>query len=248
MSSDNPGGSPGGVSSTPIPAQAERDLTKVAETAQHDLEAIKRQAADDVRELGKEAGAKVGEVKEKAKSFAVEQKDFAAGQIGGIASAIGKVADELDGSDQPVVGRYARDLASGLTNLGKTIENRDVDDLMGLAQDFGRKQPLAFLGAAALAGFVASRFALASSHRLESKSSMVNSTGGAQNRGGMEPGSTSYSGGNPGRTQPGSSYGSGQTGSSGTGMQGGSGMGSESYRSETSQATQNTQTDRKGGL
>lgn len=245
MSSDNPGGSPGGVSSTPIPAQAERDLTKVAETAQHDLDAIKRQAADDVRELGKEAGAKVGEVKEKAKSFAVEQKDLAAGQIGGIASAIGKVADELDSSDQQVVGRYARDLASGLTNFGKTIENRDVDDLMGLAQDFGRKQPLAFLGAAALAGFVASRFALASTHRRETKSSVTGSTGGAESREGMAPGATSYSGGNPGRNQPGSSYGTGQTGSSG--MQG-SAMGSESYSSEISQATQNSQTDRKGGL
>lgn len=251
MSSDNPVGSSGGVSSSPIPPQAERDLSKVAETAKHDLDAISRQAAEDVKELGNQAGAKVEEAKEKAKSFAVEQKDLAAGQIGGIATAISKVADELDGSDQPVVGRYARDLASGLTNLGKTIEERDVDDLMGLAQDFGRKQPLAFLGAAALAGFVASRFAMASAHRRDSKASggaSASGQGGAygftQNSG-SEPGSVN-SGSSYGKT--GSSYGAGTPGSAtGQGSTSGQNAPSEGYRSELSQATQTGQNDRIGG-
>jgi hypothetical protein len=36
---------------------------------------------------------------------------------------------------------------------------------MQIAQDFGRRQPAAFLGAAALLGFAASRFLLASAKR-----------------------------------------------------------------------------------
>lgn len=166
--------SEGAGGTSPLPSQAAQDLGQVTDKAKQDLEAVTERAAADVRELGKQANEKVGEAKEKAKSFASDQKDLAAGQINGVASAITRVADELDGSDQQTIARYARDLAAGLSSMGSTIENRDVDDLMGLAQDFGRKQPVAFLGAAALAGFVASRFALASAHRRDSKSAAGN--------------------------------------------------------------------------
>lgn len=172
MSTDNPETSKPGSGAPPqLVAQATEDTRQVAEKVTHDLEAVKHRAADDVRDLQHEAGAKVGEATESVKSFASDQKNLAASQINGVAAAITKVADELEGSDQAAVGRYARELASGLSSFGKTVEERDVDDLMGMAQDFGRKQPVAFLGAAALAGFVASRFALASAHRRENSSS-----------------------------------------------------------------------------
>lgn len=168
---DDPNSPSGGsdVVSPHLKAQATEDLGAVTDQARHDLDAVAQRARDDARELGHKASEKVSEASDKAKSFAGEQKDLAAGQINGVAAAITKVADELDGSDQQTVARYARDLASGLSSLGKTVEDRDVDDLMSLAQDFGRKQPVAFLGAAALAGFVASRFAIASAHRRDSK-------------------------------------------------------------------------------
>jgi hypothetical protein len=168
---DDPNGPSGGsdVVSPHLKAQATEDLGAVTDQARHDLDAVAQRARDEARELSHKAGEKVSEATDKAKSFASDQKDLAAGQINGVAAAITKVADELEGSDQQTVARYARDLASGLSNLGKTVEDRDVDDLMGLAQDFGRKQPVAFLGAAALAGFVASRFAVASAHRRDNK-------------------------------------------------------------------------------
>lgn len=171
MSIDDPnvGSGNAGVVPPQLQQQARDDLGAVTETAKHDLDAVTQRAKEDVKNLGHEASEKVAEATDKVKSFASEQKDLAAGQVNGIAAAITKVADELDGSDQQTVARYARDLASGLSSMGKTIEDRDVDDLMGLAQDFGRKQPVAFLGAAALAGFVASRFAVASAQRRDSK-------------------------------------------------------------------------------
>lgn len=182
MSIDNPDASPGGNTSTSadLQSQAKHDLGRVTDQARHDLDAVSRRAAEDVRELSHEAGAKLGEAKDKAKSFASDQKDLAAAQISGIAAAIGKVADELNGSDQQTVGRYARDLSNGVARLGRTVENRDIDDLMGLAQDFGRRQPVAFLGAAALAGFVASRFAMASAQRRESRAPTASRSGDAQ--------------------------------------------------------------------
>ena len=196
MNTDNPDTSPGGQTIVPPALQTEvkqdlgrgteqvkHDLSKATDQARHDLDAIKQRGADDLHALQHEAGAQVKDATDRAKSFADDQKDLAAGQINGVASAINKVADELDSTDQQTVGRYARDLASGLSGLGKTIEDRDVDDLMGMAQDFGRKQPVAFLGAAALAGFVASRFALASNHRRDAKSASAPSPTASVNSG-----------------------------------------------------------------
>lgn len=205
MSIEDPNTSSTGGAGTaaPLPAEATRDLSNVTEKAKQDLDAVTQRAAEDVRELGHQAGAKVGEATEKAKSFAADQKELAAGQINGLAAAITKVADELDGSDQQTVARYARDLASGLSNVGKTIQDRDVDDLMGLAQDFGRKQPVAFLGAAALAGFMASRFALASAHRRESKPATTGEFTGDQSNNYRPDSSPAYGGGVSGQNRMG---------------------------------------------
>lgn len=182
----------GGLLSPELQTQATSDLNQATDKAKQDLDAVTQRAAADVREIGHQAKEKVGEATDKAKSFAADQKDLAAGQINGVAAAITKVADELDGSDQQTVARYARDLAAGLSSMGKTIETKDVDDLMGLAQDFGRKQPVAFLGAAALAGFVASRFALASTHRRENKPAAAGQSGATETNSLNNGGSSAY--------------------------------------------------------
>lgn len=189
MNIDNPSNGSGETQNNPseLESQAKNDAAELGSIAKRDLGAIKGRAAEDVRDLQHEASAKIGEAAEEAKSFAVDQKSLAAGQIGGVAAAISKVAEELDANDQQTVGRYARDLASGLSSVGKTIEDRDVDDLIGIAQDFGRKQPVAFLGAAALAGFVASRFALASAHRRDSKPSSAPAPSAPEQPSGYRP-------------------------------------------------------------
>lgn len=208
---------------------AKRDLGSAAETAKHELDSVAQKAADEVKNLKNQASAQIHDATDKAKSFASEQKNFAAGQITGFASAIDKVADELEGGDQQMVARYARDLASGLSRFGDNVQNKEVDDLLDMAQSFGRKQPLAFLGAAALAGFVASRFAMASAQRRQtsqypSTGTTGNSTSygsgastgyGATSTGGYGSGSTASSGYGSG-TSTGSGYGSGSTSGSGT--------------------------------
>ncbi|MBJ6989198.1 MULTISPECIES: nutrient deprivation-induced protein [unclassified Devosia] len=173
--------------------QVKTDAAALANQAKHDLDSIGQRAKEDVRKLGNDVGEKLTEATDQVRSFAGDQKDLAAGQINGIAVAISKVANELTGNDQRVVARYARDIASGLSTVGRTIEERDVDDLMGLAQDFGRKQPVAFLGAAVLAGFVASRFALASNLRRTTKSSAESEEATASNA--SAPGTTQPMGG-----------------------------------------------------
>jgi hypothetical protein len=155
------------------------DGSAVTEAAKSDLTDIAEQAKSDVKALSDEAGEQVSAATEKVKSFAGDQKDLLAGQINGLSAAISKVAGELDQSDQSTIARYARDLAGGLSNLGKDVESNDVDQLIGKAQTFGQRQPLAFLGAAALAGFVTSRFAVASAQRSGNQTAPKPQGGGA---------------------------------------------------------------------
>lgn len=209
MTVDNPGAS--GTGSLPTDAQqkAKTDLHQASEKLSSDLSAASQQASRDMDAIKREAKSQIGAATEHAKSFATDQKDLAAQQITGIAGAISKVADELEG-EQATTARYARDLAKGLDRFGKDVENKGVDELMHTAQQFGRSQPLAFLGAAALAGFVASRFAGASAHRHQR--AQASSGTGSSSGTGYSSGS-GYSGAS-GST--GSSYGSGASASGGS--------------------------------
>jgi hypothetical protein len=95
---------------------------------------------------------------------AADIKDKIAEQLGGLADAAQRVADDLEGESAPGA-TYVRMVADNALKLSGTIRDSNVDDLLGMAEDFGRKQPVAFLGAAALLGFTASRFLTASAKR-----------------------------------------------------------------------------------
>jgi len=160
-----PAGQNGQPATDNLSERVQADREAVVDTAKRDLNDIAQQAKSDVQELQRQAGEQVATATSRAKSFASDQKDFVASQISGVAQAVSRVAGELDQSEQGTIARYARDLAGGLERLGREVEGNDVDGLMNKAQSFGRQQPLAFLGAAALGGFVASRFAMASAQR-----------------------------------------------------------------------------------
>lgn len=188
-------GGDGTISASSAKDRLAADMSGVKQTAKSDIEAIKTEASTQVDALKAEAGEQIDELKsqakdqihdatDKAKTFAGEQKDLAAGQLTGIASALGRVADELQ-ADQSAIAGYTRQIADGIDRFADTVKTRPVDDIVNTAQDFGRKQPVAFLGAAALAGFVASRFIAASAHRSSDQTcgrsrSAENSTGQAQ--------------------------------------------------------------------
>lgn len=190
------------ASTSEFEQRAARDTRGAAEKVQHDLEAVTEKASEEAEAIKRQASDKFTEAEEQAKSFASDQKKLAASQITEIASAISKVADELE-EKQGTTARYARDLARGLDRFGSEVEDKSVDELIGNAQKFGRAQPLVFFGAAALAGFVASRFAGASAQRSQHKS-------GASQTSVKTPSGAAYgrtSAGNDEGTDPASAYG-----------------------------------------
>ena len=167
-SSDYTNPSTGLPSSGVLPREVEEtlraDAQDVVETAKSEFDKVAEEATAQASDLAEQAKAQIAEVTHKAKGLATEQKDLLAGQIGGVADAMQRVATDLEGSDASGA-QYARMIADGAAKLSDTVRNNDVDAILNMAQDFGRKQPAAFIGAAALLGFAASRFLLASGKR-----------------------------------------------------------------------------------
>lgn len=138
--------------------------TALAKTARTDLKDLGEEVSQQAAALGQEAQAQVGELAEKAKGMASEQMNLLASQIGGVSDALTRVAGELEDNGESSA-HYVRMVADGAQRLTSTLRDNSVDDVLSIAQDFGRKQPAAFLGLAALLGFAASRFISASASR-----------------------------------------------------------------------------------
>lgn len=141
-------------------SSAKRSLNDLKSAASDDA----KQARDTLAKDGKEAAGKI-------KDSASEQAHFAAHQLSGLGEAMEKVGSELEGSDQPHVGKYVRKAGGSVSAFAQKMEGRDASDIARSVQDFGREQPLAFLGLATLAGLTASRFMTASAQHAPSDES-----------------------------------------------------------------------------
>jgi hypothetical protein len=154
------GGAKAGIATPDLAA----DANALIDEAKSATGKVVEEAKEQVAGLTDRAKAELGEATEKAKSLAADQKDLLAEQVGGVADAMGRAASELE-QQNGSSAHYARLIADNAEKLSATIRDNNVDQLLGIAQDFGRRQPALFVGAAALLGFAASRFVLASAQR-----------------------------------------------------------------------------------
>ncbi len=152
------------VTGTEAEDRIRRDAADLADTARHDLGHVAEEVKHEAAALGEEAKAQLDKAAKKAKGMAEEQKQVIVDQLDGVTSSLDKVAGELEQQGESTA-HYVRLVADGATKLTATVRDNNVDDILGMAEDFGRKQPVAFMGAAALLGFVASRFMVASASR-----------------------------------------------------------------------------------
>jgi hypothetical protein len=94
-----------------------------------------------------------------------DQKHAMAEQVSGLASALHNTAEHLKTQDQGAMAQYTQQAAEGLQRFSQTLKDRDLGSLVGQVEDFARHQPGAFIGSAALLGFMAARFLKSSSER-----------------------------------------------------------------------------------
>lgn len=130
----------------PLKAQAE----KAAKTAVDTLSAVDWKAHIDP--IKDQAGRT-------AKSAAGAAKDKTGSAIHGLAKLISDTAGTVDAKLGPQYGDYARQAAESVASAAKTLDSKDIDQLMDEAKDFVRKSPAMAIGAAAVVGFVLMRLA-----------------------------------------------------------------------------------------
>ena len=165
---------------------AGRDLKdRARDIAGSSTEAIKGQASNLV-DAAKDVAS---QATDKLRQSVDQQKNAGADYVGTLAETMRRAAREFD-TDLPVAGTYIRKAAAQVESVSDSIKNGDFNDLVRSAQDFARRQPTAFLGIAALAGFGLVRFL---------KSSAPASDAGASNQGtGSYPSQGSYTSANTG--------------------------------------------------
>jgi len=138
---------------------AGRDLKdKAAGIAEASADKLKDQAS----EFANAAKDVAGQAADKVKEAVSDKKSAGADYVGGLAETIRRASREFD-NDLPIAGKYIRKAASQVENVADSIRSGDFHDLMRNAQAFARRQPTAFLGIAAIAGFAAVRFLKSSS-------------------------------------------------------------------------------------
>ena len=123
------------------------------------------------REAGSVAQERLGGLRdaaqstlEDAKSAATEKADEAKGQaadeIARTAQGLEAAAAEMEGS--PLQQDLLREAADGLKQIAHAVEGKSLGTMAAELSEFGRQNPVAYLGGAALVGFALARFARAS--------------------------------------------------------------------------------------
>ena len=154
----NQGSSKGGSDKQQSPReQAVSTGREFKEKAVDLAEASGEKLKEQTSELADAAKRMASQATDKQKETVSEQKGAGAEYIGTLAETMRRAAREFD-NDLPIAGKYIRKAAVQVENVSDSIKTGDFNDLIENAQTFARRQPTAFLGLAALVGFMAVRF------------------------------------------------------------------------------------------
>ena len=113
-----------------------------------------------VRDTMAETASAAAEQMQSAATDQIEQQKRAASQsIQAFAQAVRRASDELSKQDQTAAAQLIQQAAGGLEDLSQALSNRSVGDMVSMARDFGRRNPMALAGGAALLGLALGRVA-----------------------------------------------------------------------------------------
>jgi hypothetical protein len=113
-------------------------------------------------------GGVMNRVKESAAAQLSSQKERATEGLGSIATAVRQSSEPLRNNKQDMIAEYVEKAADQLEQFSTRLRERDVNDLVKDAQQFARRRPALFVGAAFVAGVAAARFLKSSSENRQS--------------------------------------------------------------------------------
>ncbi len=115
---------------------------------------------DESRGTKPDLGAAVSEIKTALSGKAEELAGRSAESGAAAVSALGKTAATLAGSLQeqsPAVADYVRSTGQRIDRLADDLRDKSAGELLTMATDFGKRQPLALLAGSAIVGFALAR-------------------------------------------------------------------------------------------
>ena len=119
-----------------------------------------RQTANEMKEqtasVAESAKNMASQAGDKLLSTMEQQKTAGADFVSGMAGAMRRAANEF--GDVPQAAQYIHLAADQIDSVSDAFRRRDLNQLVAEVQDFARRQPTAFMGAAVLAGFAVMRF------------------------------------------------------------------------------------------
>ena len=122
---------------------------------------LRPEAVGAVEDIKAEGAGVAEAARTQVLGFAEEQKQRGAEQAEGVARTVHDAAGQLQ-EKSPEIARYVQEAASAVDGLARNLRDSSPGQLMGQMEDLARRQPVAFFGAAVLAGFALARFAKAS--------------------------------------------------------------------------------------
>jgi acyl-CoA reductase-like NAD-dependent aldehyde dehydrogenase len=123
----------------------------------------KAKASEAAEQAQQKAQQTAAQVQDKVREQIDQRSSQLASQINEQASDLRSVGDSLREQDKAGPAKVADRLAEYAGKVGDYLEQKDSHALLGDAEDFGRRQPLALAAAGLALGFGASRFLKASS-------------------------------------------------------------------------------------
>ncbi|EBA11164.1 hypothetical protein [Roseobacter sp. CCS2] len=118
-----------------------------------DTSDLSRYATEHVKELGTQAKAAA---KQEAVAQADQIKDTATSKMQAAADSADAAARELDPASPQA--QAVQQVADRIEDAAVKLRDADIGELAGQVTDMARRNPLLFIGGAAVAGFAAARF------------------------------------------------------------------------------------------
>ncbi len=124
------------------------------------------QTGDSTRDMRGELHAKASDIGSGIKDEAMRQagrtQEQTAESLHAFADAVRSAGDQLAQKDQGPVARILGEAAAGLENLSTALSRKSLEEMVGDARDFGRRNPGAFMAGSLLVGIALGRLARSS--------------------------------------------------------------------------------------
>ena len=118
--------------------------------------------AGDATQAGRDS---IHSAQGRIRSLLEQQSHRAADQLGSVANALHKAAEQLSDENNGTAAHYAGQAADRVEQVADMLRNSTVDDMVGQVERFARRQPEVFVGAAFAVGFLFARFVKSSGER-----------------------------------------------------------------------------------